>query len=371
MTTAGNGSCWSSIEVSAASHALELGRVERAGRVERRVAGGEQQPVALAQRDVERAREPHDHLRGWAASDRSRRSSRSAASSARRARGRAGSCRAPAASSAAGRRARAALSPRHAIGRTYGRPRPRPFPARELLRPRAGGCSCRSNPRKEQHRCSSPSTPPRLPPRLEADPRRHRRRPRLRAQHGRDRGRLPGAAQRVRRPAPRGRLGELDPVAREVAGVAVGVAVDNRYGVAFHSTVLGRLGVDEAEHRADARGRAAGGPELAAVVRRSRRRSCSTEARSTTTSLDAARQAGLGDRGDPRDRRRVHLRRPGRHPRQPRRPRRARRVPGPPGLELRGNVRPARCGSRAGSRGLTFSRAPASHSLTPTRRSER
>jgi alkylhydroperoxidase family enzyme len=41
--------------------------------------------------------------------------------------------------------------------------------------------------------------------------------------------------------------GELDPRAREVAGVAVGVAVDNRYGVAFHSTVLGRLGVDEAE----------------------------------------------------------------------------------------------------------------------------
>jgi alkylhydroperoxidase family enzyme len=41
--------------------------------------------------------------------------------------------------------------------------------------------------------------------------------------------------------------GELDPKAREVAGLAVGVAVDNRYGVAFHSTVLGRLGVDEAE----------------------------------------------------------------------------------------------------------------------------
>ena len=41
--------------------------------------------------------------------------------------------------------------------------------------------------------------------------------------------------------------GDLDPVAREVAGVAVGVAVDNRYGVAFHSTVLARLGVDDAE----------------------------------------------------------------------------------------------------------------------------
>ena len=41
--------------------------------------------------------------------------------------------------------------------------------------------------------------------------------------------------------------GELDTTSREVAGVAVGVAVDNHYGVAFHSTVLGKLGVDEAD----------------------------------------------------------------------------------------------------------------------------
>jgi len=41
--------------------------------------------------------------------------------------------------------------------------------------------------------------------------------------------------------------GGLDPVLRETAGVAVGVAVDNRYGVAFHSTVLSRLGVDQTE----------------------------------------------------------------------------------------------------------------------------
>jgi len=39
----------------------------------------------------------------------------------------------------------------------------------------------------------------------------------------------------------------FDPVRREIAGLAVGVAVDNAYGVAFHSTVLGRLGVDDAE----------------------------------------------------------------------------------------------------------------------------
>jgi alkylhydroperoxidase family enzyme len=36
----------------------------------------------------------------------------------------------------------------------------------------------------------------------------------------------------------------FDPVRREVVGVAVGVAVDNRYGVAFHSTMLGMLGLD-------------------------------------------------------------------------------------------------------------------------------
>jgi alkylhydroperoxidase family enzyme len=37
------------------------------------------------------------------------------------------------------------------------------------------------------------------------------------------------------------------PVHREIAGLAVGVAVANAYGVAFHSTVLGALGVDGAE----------------------------------------------------------------------------------------------------------------------------
>jgi alkylhydroperoxidase family enzyme len=41
--------------------------------------------------------------------------------------------------------------------------------------------------------------------------------------------------------------GGLDPVLRETAGLAVGVAVDNAYGVAFHSTVLGRLGVADDE----------------------------------------------------------------------------------------------------------------------------
>ena len=39
----------------------------------------------------------------------------------------------------------------------------------------------------------------------------------------------------------------FEPVHREIAGLAVGVAVDNAYGVAFHSTMLGVLGVDAAD----------------------------------------------------------------------------------------------------------------------------
>ena len=39
---------------------------------------------------------------------------------------------------------------------------------------------------------------------------------------------------------------KLDPVLREFAGLTVGVAVDNHYGVAFHSTMLASLGVEEA-----------------------------------------------------------------------------------------------------------------------------
>jgi alkylhydroperoxidase family enzyme len=38
-----------------------------------------------------------------------------------------------------------------------------------------------------------------------------------------------------------------DPVHREIAGRAVGVAVDNAYGVAFHSTILDRRGLEGAE----------------------------------------------------------------------------------------------------------------------------
>ena len=57
----------------------------------------------------------------------------------------------------------------------------------------------------------------------------------------------------------------FDAVHREIAGLAVGVAVDNAYGVAFHSTVLGRLGVDDAEIDAMRAGNEPADPTRAAV----------------------------------------------------------------------------------------------------------
>jgi len=58
---------------------------------------------------------------------------------------------------------------------------------------------------------------------------------------------------------------KLDPVLREVAGLAVGVAVDNRYGVAFHSTMLAGLGLDDGDIDAMRRGRAPSGDAAAAT----------------------------------------------------------------------------------------------------------
>ena len=57
----------------------------------------------------------------------------------------------------------------------------------------------------------------------------------------------------------------LDPVHREVAGLSVGVAIDNAYGVAFHSTVLSRLGMDDAEIDAMRSGTAPSESRAAAV----------------------------------------------------------------------------------------------------------
>jgi alkylhydroperoxidase family enzyme len=65
--------------------------------------------------------------------------------------------------------------------------------------------------------------------------------------------------------------GRLDPIAREVAGLAVGVAVDNHYGVAFHSTVLDRLGVDDAQIERMRAAQPPSNPKLAAVYDLARR----------------------------------------------------------------------------------------------------
>jgi alkylhydroperoxidase family enzyme len=62
------------------------------------------------------------------------------------------------------------------------------------------------------------------------------------------------------------RSGVLDPVAREVTGLAVGVAVDNRYGVAFHSTVLGSLGLADDEIERLRAGQAPADAKLAAIA---------------------------------------------------------------------------------------------------------
>jgi alkylhydroperoxidase family enzyme len=59
--------------------------------------------------------------------------------------------------------------------------------------------------------------------------------------------------------------GELPAVDREIAGIAVGVAVDNAYGVAFHSTVLAGLGVDDAEIERMRSGTEPSDPHCAAV----------------------------------------------------------------------------------------------------------
>lgn len=62
----------------------------------------------------------------------------------------------------------------------------------------------------------------------------------------------------------------LDPVHREVAGLAVGVAVDNAYGVAFHSVMLGNLGVADRDIDAMRSGRGPADPTLTAVYTFSR-----------------------------------------------------------------------------------------------------
>ena len=85
---------------------------------------------------------------------------------------------------------------------------------------------------------------------------------------------------------------KLDPVLREVAGLAVGVAVDNHYGVAFHSTVLGKLGFGESQIKLLRQG-AAPADAMAAAVAALAREVVLNRGKLTASTLDAATAAGL------------------------------------------------------------------------------
>jgi alkylhydroperoxidase family enzyme len=87
-------------------------------------------------------------------------------------------------------------------------------------------------------------------------------------------------------------LTKLDPVLREVAGLAVGVAIDNRYGAAFHSTMLAGLGVDESDIEAVRDGRAPSAPAPAAVHDLAREAALH-HGQVTPGAIDAAAAAGL------------------------------------------------------------------------------
>lgn len=84
------------------------------------------------------------------------------------------------------------------------------------------------------------------------------------------------------------------PVHREIAGVAVGVAVGNYYGVAFHSTVLGSLGVDESEITAMRSGDEPADPVHAAVYDFARTVAID-RGRNTDRVVARAHEAGLTD----------------------------------------------------------------------------
>ena len=81
---------------------------------------------------------------------------------------------------------------------------------------------------------------------------------------------------------------KLDPVLREIAGVAV----DNRYGVAFHSTMLGKLGLPE-EQVTLLREGAAPADGTAAAVAALAREIALNRGKVSDSALAAAAQAGL------------------------------------------------------------------------------
>ena len=126
---------------------------------------------------------------------------------------------------------------------------------------------------------------------------------------------------------------KLDPVLRELTGLTVGVAVDNRYGVAFHSTMLGNLGVDESEISAVREGRAPTSSSLAAVHALAREIAVAA-GKGVGRDFGASGGCRPLDRGHPRSGARGGLRIDGRDHRQPCGTRRTRRVPRASGLEV-------------------------------------
>ena len=153
--------------------------------------------------------------------------------------------------------------------------------------------------------------------------------------------REPDAPRRVRRTNRRGRH-VVRPRAPRDRRPRRRVAVDNAYGVAFHSTVLGRLGVDDGDIEAMRSGDERVTPCWPPCMR-SPGRSSSTGARST-------RASSSGPTRRP-DRRRTCSSSSPSAPspaswarRQSRWSRRARRVPAAPGVELTGSpARAQRC----------------------------
>jgi alkylhydroperoxidase family enzyme len=90
-----------------------------------------------------------------------------------------------------------------------------------------------------------------------------------------------------------GRTG-LDPVHREIAGLATGVAVGNAYGVAFHSTVLDGLGVAARDVDAMRAGREPSDSAAAAVYGLATAL-VTDRGQVAQEVLDRARAAGLSD----------------------------------------------------------------------------
>ncbi|MDT3440718.1 MULTISPECIES: carboxymuconolactone decarboxylase family protein [unclassified Pseudofrankia] len=81
---------------------------------------------------------------------------------------------------------------------------------------------------------------------------------------------------------------------REIAGLAVGVAVDNAYGVAFHSTMLDQLGAGASDVDAMRGGREPDQPRAAAVYALARSIALG-RGKVDDTVLDRASSVGLDD----------------------------------------------------------------------------